>query len=102
MKNEDKIIEQLPGDLRRIAEVIGVKPTLDLAKAFRGTYLYVHNLDDMLREIRNEEIRAEYTAGKTKVSSLAIKHQLTERQIWNILGEEPEGDTHPSLLNLLK
>ncbi|MDP3012686.1 MAG: Mor transcription activator family protein [Candidatus Subteraquimicrobiales bacterium] len=102
MKNAEKFIDQLPGDLRRIAEVIGVKPTLDLAKAFRGTYLYVHNLDDILREIRNEEIREEYTAGKTKVNTLAIKHQLTERQIWNILGEEPEGDTHPFLLNLLK
>ena len=101
MKSDVNIIEQLPGDLRRIAEVIGIEPTLDLAKAFRGTYLYIHNLDDMLREIRNEDIRKSYSKG-TKVTDLAIKHRLTERQIWNILGMEPDEVTPPSLLNLLK
>lgn len=100
MKNEN-IIEQLPGDIRRIAEVIGVEAALALAKEFRGTYLYIHNLDDLFREIRNKDIRKAYTSGKP-VRSLAIKHRLTERQIWNILGNEPETETSPSLLNLLK
>jgi len=101
---DNKIIEQLPGDIRRIAEVIGVEPALELAKAFRGTYLYIHNLDDLMREIRNKRIRDEYEKDKSprKVSRLAIKHRLTERQIWNILGNEPEENPHPCLLNLLK
>jgi Mor family transcriptional regulator len=102
MKSEDKIIEQLPGDLRRIAEVIGVDCTLKIAKAFRGTYLYIHSLDDLLREIRNKSIREDYTAERLEVSRLAVKHGLTERQIWNILGSEPPSTTTPSLLDLLK
>ena len=99
--NDDNIIEQLPGDIRKIAEVVGVEPALKLAKAFRGTYLYIHNLDDILREIRNKEIRKSYNKGR-KVRDLAIKHRLTERQILNILGTEPEEETLLPLLSLIK
>lgn len=102
--NPEEIIEQLPGDIRRIAEVVGVEIALKIAKEFRGTYLYIHSLDDLLREIRNKRIREEYGKDRSprKVSRLAIKNGLTERQIWNILGEEPEEETHPSLLSLIK
>lgn len=100
MNNSD-IINQLPGDLKRIAEVVGVDVAIRIAKEFRGTYLYIHSLDDLLREIRDKKIREEYTAGK-KVRELAIKYGLTERWIWNILGVEPDQGSSPSLLDLLK
>ena len=109
MKPEDKIIAQLPGDLRRIAEVLRehfpdapyIEITLRIAKEFRGTYIRVHSLDDLEREIRNADIRAAYSDGK-RVPALAIKHRLTERQIWNILGSEPDAPAPAPLLSLIK
>ena len=101
MKIDVNIIEQLPGDIRRIAEVIGVEAALKIAKAFRGTRLYIHTTDEFLREIRDKKIREEYS-NRSKVRELAIRYELTERQIWNVLGTEKENETHPSLLTFLK
>ncbi|MBI5056984.1 MAG: hypothetical protein HZB61_10260 [Nitrospirae bacterium] len=105
MKNENDLIEQLPGlDLPRVARVIGLEATIQLAKAFRGTYLYMHALDDFEREMRDRHIREEYDKEQTpkKVAKLAIKNKLTERQIYNILGKSPALDDLPTLFNLLK
>jgi Mor family transcriptional regulator len=95
------IIDQLPGDIRRIAEVVGVEAAVKIAQAFRGTFIYIHNLDDFIRQIRDKKIRSEY-AGGGKVRTLAIKNRLTERQIRNILNIEPASDASPSLLELMK
>lgn len=105
MKNENDLIEQLPGlDLPRVARVIGLEATILLARAFRGTYLYMHELDGFDREIRDRCIREEYDKEQTtkKVSKLAIKNNLTERQIYNILGKAPAQDDLPTLFNFLK
>lgn len=109
MNADEKIIEQLPGDLRRLAEVLRehfpdapyVAITLRIAKEFRGTYIRVHSLDDLEHEIRNAEIRDGYSSGK-RVPALAIKYHLTERQIWNILGTEPDDPAPAPLLSLIK
>ena len=106
---DDHIIEQLPGDLRKMAEVLReyfpdapyIAIVLRIAKVFRGTYIRVHSLDDLEREIRNAEIRTEYADGK-RVPALAIKHRLTERQIWNILGTEPDAPAPAPLLDMVQ
>jgi hypothetical protein len=45
-------MESLPGDLRRIAEVAGLEAAVRIARAFRGTYLYVQGLDDLMKQVQ--------------------------------------------------
>lgn len=87
--DEKWLIEKLPGDLRRIAELIGLENTVKLSREFRACWVYMSSLDEIEREIRDEKIRAEYDAGK-KPRDIALGHNLGERQIWNILGKLPE------------
>ncbi len=94
--NDNRILEKLPGDLRRIAEIAGIDATLKIAKEFGGAYLYIPKLDGLYREIRDASIREEYDNGKS-VRELARKHDLTDRHIYNILGVQPEDDKTFSL-----
>jgi Mor family transcriptional regulator len=95
-----EVLRQLPGDLRRVAEVLGLEAAVKLSKAFRGTYLYVHGLSNLRRLVRDEEIRRAYDQG-VKVKALALRYGLTERHIRRILSGAsvglPEG-----LLRMLK
>jgi hypothetical protein len=84
---------ELPGDLAHAAEVIGVRPTLALAEAFRGTYIYCRTLDNLERVWRNRAIRTEadrrLDAGELIshiVPDLARRYGLVERSVWNIVG----------------
>lgn len=94
--SENKILEKLPGDLRRIAELAGLDATLKIVKEFGGAYLYIPKLDGLFREVRDASIREEFDKGKS-VRELARKHDLTDRQIYNILGVQPEDDKTFSL-----
>jgi hypothetical protein len=90
--------EELPGDLALVAEIVGVRHTLALVEAFRGTYIYCRNLDHLERQCRNRAIRAELdrrmTAGELiskVVPDLARRYGLVERSVWNISGSgDPE------------
>ncbi|MEN8134306.1 MAG: Mor transcription activator family protein [Thermodesulfobacteriota bacterium] len=92
--------EELPGDLALVAEIVGVRQTLALVEAFRGTYIYCRNLDHLERQCRNRAIRAEadrrLAAGELiskLVPELARRYKLSEKTIWNILGSgDPEVD----------
>ncbi len=88
--SDDKLIERLPGNLQIIAERLGLKAAIEISKLFGGTHPYIPKLDDFYREIRDQQIREEYDRNKTTAATLALKHGLTERHIWTILGTEPE------------
>ena len=77
--------EELPGDLQEVAEIIGVHHTLKLANRFRGSSVYFHNMDALLRKHRNKAIYKEYAQGVT-APKLARKYRLSTRRIWKILG----------------
>ncbi len=90
--------KELPGDLARLATIIeevcpghGVEATLRIAMAFRGTYVYCHNIDALLRKPRDRWIREQYAAGM-RVPEIARAVGLGERRVWDILGTpEAEG-----------
>jgi hypothetical protein len=92
--------EELPGDLALVAEIVGVRHTLALVDAFRGTYIYCRNLDHLERQCRNRAIRAEIDRRmgdgeliSTLVVDLARRYGLVERSVWNIAGSgDPEVD----------
>ncbi|MHB8110887.1 MAG: Mor transcription activator family protein [Syntrophorhabdaceae bacterium] len=90
---DDPILKRLNGDFRRLAEIVGVENALKVSKEFGGLWISVPKLDDLKREERNASIREEYDSAQEKtdtVRSLARKHNLTARQIYNILGVQPD------------
>jgi len=92
-------IEELPGDLQRIAEHIelhrpgrGVEITLLLAQIFRGQNLYIRNIDYLLRQIRDDAIRAEYDRGGVTGRELATRWGLSQRMVEKILASAGKED----------
>lgn len=93
-------IEELPGDLRLIADVIGVGPAWQLAKAFGGTMLYIVKVDAFARRHRDATMRDEFDrrtgSGESTtvvVRDMARRESLSERQVWNIVGAPDDRQT---------
>ncbi|MDA8174004.1 MAG: hypothetical protein M0018_05360 [Nitrospiraceae bacterium] len=85
---ERGLMEDLPGDLARIADIAGLEVALKLGQAFRGTYLYITGFDAIKRKLRDESIRRAYDSGE-KVKVICMRYELTERQVRRILAEAP-------------
>lgn len=90
-------IADLPGDLRRVAEIIlplmasdqdAVRAIFRLVKEFKGSYIYCRGLDEWRQAWRNGQIRAEYDAGG-RVPDIARRWGISERWVWDILGRLP-------------
>ena len=88
-------IEEMPGELLMVAEGVeevwpgyGVKVALLLGQLFPGVPVYMHNVKDLVRRIRNDAIHKEKDQGST-IKMLAIKYNLSTRQIENILAVQP-------------
>jgi len=99
MANDDHIIrlpddalpeiKELTGDLRLLAEIVGVAKALEVGQVFCSTPIRCYNVHKWLRRWRDRQIRqdSEHLSG----IELARKYRLSDRQIWNILGS-PEPD----------
>ena len=85
-------IEELSGDLRLLAEVVGVRLALRISELFGGTPVRLYGHDRYLRRLRDKEMRAEYDRGNISVVDLARKYGVSERHTYNILGMEPGED----------
>ena len=92
-------INQLPGDLKLVAEEIGLEATMKLVKKFGGGYLVIPKCVALINNIRDNEIRRLYNAGGCTRRDLAWKSRLTIRQIDNILSET-NSEVHPTLFDL--
>lgn len=79
-------IEELTGDLRIVAEVVGVEKALELGQRFYGVQIRLWNTKKFIRRWRDKQIRKDCDAGMSGVE-LAKKYNLTDRQVWNILGQ---------------
>jgi Mor family transcriptional regulator len=83
-------IEELAGDLRLLAEIVGVKPALIVAQRLGGTPLRIPTGRKWILRWRNKMMRAEADRGGITVVDLARKYRLSERQTYNILGSVDE------------
>ncbi|MDP2168268.1 MAG: Mor transcription activator family protein [Thermodesulfovibrionales bacterium] len=95
---EAEIISMLPGDLKRIAEVVGIEATVKIGRFFRGTRLYIGDIGFLARELRDLKIRQDFDSGLNS-RRLSIKYSLSERYIRKILGR-PE-QALPEVLSVL-
>lgn len=78
-------IDQISGDLRLLAELVGVGMALRIAQAFGGTPIRIYGVQKWLRRHRDRCIRKDSDKGVSAVE-LGRKYKLSERHIWNILG----------------
>lgn len=92
-------IDELPGDLRRIATAIeeaipgmGVRLTLILAQIFPGQHMYFRSAEEFLIAYRDEAIRTEYDQGNVTAKELATKTGLSLRHVEKILSGPPSQD----------
>jgi Mor family transcriptional regulator len=99
-KSDAKIIEKLPGDLRELAELIGVEKTLLVVERWGGSYILVPKCDDIKREIRIAEAQKIYDRGGVTIRDLALKFQVTDRTMKTWLKLEAE-DVPAPLLELM-
>lgn len=100
-------IDELPGDLRRIAEVLdkripdqGVRLTLLIAQEFPGQYVRFHNPKKFLDRWRNAMLRIEYDSG-TSVRELTTLTGLSDRQVRDILNRpDKQGEVKEKQMKL--
>lgn len=78
-------ISDLPGEVREIAKLIGLEPTLKLANEYSGETIYIPKYDAITRAVRDRAIRAESTG--TNQRELAKRFNLTSRVIRQIIKE---------------
>lgn len=83
----DKIkIEDLDGDQRDIADLIGLESYKELVRAYGGCRIYIYKAESLSLCKRNEEIRKKFTGCNAR--DLAIEYNLSERMIQEITSDE--------------
>lgn len=85
MKDNEITINDLVGEQRELAEVIGLKSYISLVKVYGGTTLYIAKYDKIENIKRDRRIAEEFNGHNHKY--LAIKYNLSDRAIRNILAE---------------
>lgn len=70
-----------------IAEAVGYFNARKLSQNFGKTYINVPRAAAAMRALRNDMIRTEYSQGILSARQLAQKYSLTERWIWEIIGQ---------------
>ena len=80
------VVDDFAENYRDIVEIIGIDKAIELSKKVGGTIQYIPKVDALYRKERNIKIRKEHTGFNT--SELAIKYNLTDTQIRNIIAEK--------------
>ncbi|MDE6671301.1 MAG: hypothetical protein K2K16_03805 [Ruminococcus sp.] len=90
MLNVEKIesLEQLSGDQRELAEIVGIEAYRKLVENYGGMCIYIYKLETILRERRNAEIFNEFDGMNYR--ELAKKYNLSEKTIREIVSGKKE------------
>ena len=70
--------------MQEIVDVIGYQAMLKLCETFAGCSIYIPNGKSLKLAQRNRLIKSDRLAG-AEIKTLAMKYQLTTRQIFSIL-----------------
>lgn len=79
-------IEDLPPSQQDIAETIGMDNYLKLVRLVSGDSLYICKEDELVRCIRNAEIKRKFNG--YNVAALAREYNLTVRSVRSIVGDQ--------------
>lgn len=88
MVDMEKIVtsEQLSGDKKALAEIIGLDAYKKLVQHYGGSYIYINKPDTVTRKERNDEICSKFNG--SNYSQLAQEYNLTENRIRSILRQK--------------
>ena len=76
-------MEDIPGEYRDIAELMGLATFLRLTALCGGQVLYIPKRESLERNARDRDIRARFNGGNYR--ALATQFRLSERQIRKII-----------------
>lgn len=83
-------IDELTGDLRIIAEIVGVSKALKIGQRFHGVPIRIWNTLKFILRHRNKRMIRDFDNGMSGLE-IAKKYRMSDRHVWRILGEpEPE------------
>lgn len=102
MKTVDsKILDRLPGDLREMADLIGLENTMKVSKRWGGSYVNIPKCDDLRREIKILQAQELYDAGGITIRELSYKFEVSDRTMKTWLKLEAPEEVPPPLLILM-
>lgn len=79
-------IENLNEEQKLLAETIGLEAYKKLVKSYEGMLVYVPKAENLIKNVRDEQIREEFNG--TNYRELALKYGLTETWIRSIVSEK--------------
>lgn len=93
-------IEDLYGNQRDIAEIIGIDGYIELTKIYGGDMIYIQKYSEVQKVQRNKEIRSQFNG--CNADELAKKYDLTERYIRSICSDLTSHRRDPNQLSLFE
>jgi len=84
---ENTTIEDIAENYRPVVEIIGIEKFIELSEYAKGDELYFPKTENIIAPARNRRIKKEWDGYNAK--EMADKYNLTVKQIWNILKNEP-------------
>lgn len=79
-------IDDLYGEQKELAELVGMETYLRLVHLAGGSNIYIAKADKLLNIHRNKKIKKEFTGNN--IMQLSKKYSLSERQVRNIVQSE--------------
>lgn len=95
MKLSDITLENLKGNQRELAEIIGIEAYIKLVKRYGGDDVYIAKETNLMTMIRDEEIYHKFDGGNHK--ALADEYDLAVRTIYDIITKESEKKAYKQL-----
>lgn len=80
--------EDIPDRYQEIVRIVGIRKFVELSNYARGDELYFPKVENIVSAARNRRIKREYREGMSD-RQLSDRYNLTTKQIWNILKDEP-------------
>ena len=80
-------MEDIAERYQEIVKIVGIANFVKLSNYARGDEIYFPKVESVVSPARNRRITKEFNGSNDK--ELAEKYNLTLKQIWNILKDEP-------------
>lgn len=80
-------MEDIAERYQEIVKIVGIANFVKLSNYARGDEIYFPKVESVVSPARNRRIKKEFNGSTDK--ELAEKYNLTLKQIWNILKDEP-------------
>ena len=92
-------MEDIAERYQEIVKIVGIANFVKLSNYARGDEIYFPKVESVVSPARNRRIKKEFNGSNDK--ELAEKYNLTLKQIWNILKDEPPiGQTLDEMLGM--